>query len=100
MDTEMTLQMMSNVSVYILTYTYLLLILRATGKVEEHIQAQINWLRSKNGFFNEKLEIRRANRNDESSHIGMFSKEKILQEEILLIIPHECQIDAGEELKY
>jgi len=63
-----------------------------------HGERLIEWLRSKGGYINPKLEIRRADPTDPRSRFGMFTNEKMKDSEDILIIPRECLItDEGTE---
>ena len=58
-------------------------------------EALIDWLHSKGGTFNEKLEIRRVDRSDQESKYGIFAKEDIRVKELLFDIPAKCLITWG-----
>ena len=62
---------------------------------DHHVSALIDWLISRGGTLNDKLEIRRVNRNDKDSEFGVFAKESIKMKELLLDIPAKCLISAG-----
>ena len=68
----------------------------------------IEWVRSKGGYFSDKLEIRHRNKKypihddddekeDTSPILGVFAKHDIPNKERLLQIPHECYIQVREE---
>jgi hypothetical protein len=53
---------------------------------DQQLQDIIYWVRSEGGFFNNKLEIRRADPADPTSYYGIFAKETIqLNERIMTI---------------
>ena len=43
----------------------------------------INWVRSKGGSFNNKVEIRRTDPSDEGSPFGVFAKENLDEKELI-----------------
>jgi len=56
-----------------------------------------DWIQTKpRGFYNDKLEIKNVNANDQSSRLGVFATEDILQSELLLSIPLERLITSDE----
>jgi len=59
----------------------------------------IEWLRSKGGSFNSKLEIRRINNKDPSSILGIFAKEKIRPQELLIGIPTNAILSPGKKVE-
>ena len=63
--------------------------------VDTNVAALVDWLRSRGGIFNEKMEIRKVNPDDEESVLGIFAKEDIKATELLLHIPTNCLITAG-----
>lgn len=63
----------------------------------DHGRNLIEWLRSHGGYFNPKLEIRRADPNDPESHYGMFTNEDLDQDELLVRIPDECKLTSEME---
>jgi len=60
------------------------------SSTDKHGENLVEWLRSKGGTYNSKLEIRRNDISDPTSRFGMFANAKILQDDILLEIPQEC----------
>mmetsp|Transcript_47906 Transcript_47906/g.57997 ORF Transcript_47906/g.57997 Transcript_47906/m.57997 type:complete len:386 (+) Transcript_47906:189-1346(+) len=71
-----------------------------TSVDKNYIEALIEWVRSKGGFFSEKLEIRRMNPNDAQSPMGVYATQNIGIEESLLKVPPECYIGLwGDEIK-
>ena len=62
---------------------------------ESHVEALIDWLCSKGGTFNSKLEIRRTDLNSKETRVGMFAKGNIERKDILLEIPLNCLITSG-----
>lgn len=59
----------------------------------------VNWVRSKGGFFSDKLDIHRINMGDSTSPLGVFAKENIRKGERLLEVPHSCFIALWDEAK-
>uniref|UniRef100_A0A7S1C2F9 SET domain-containing protein n=1 Tax=Corethron hystrix TaxID=216773 RepID=A0A7S1C2F9_9STRA len=59
---------------------------------KSHGQILIEWMRSKGGYVNSKLEIRRSDPTDPTSQYGIFAKEKLGKKEGILQIPSSCQI--------
>jgi len=59
----------------------------------------IEWLRSKGGPFNSKLEIRRINNKDLSSIFGIFAKAKIRPQELLIGIPTNAILSPGKKVE-
>jgi hypothetical protein len=58
---------------------------------------QVDWLNSlEGGYFNPKQEIRRWNRDDPSSYVGIFAKQLIEEGDVLAQIPWEYMISAEE----
>jgi hypothetical protein len=53
---------------------------------DQQIQEVIDWIRSEGGYFNDKIEVRRADPSDPTSYYGMFAKEKILSKERIMAI--------------
>ena len=49
----------------------------AVGSDAEHADALVSWIRRENGFYNEKMKIRRANPNDLQSRFGIFATDKV-----------------------
>mmetsp|Transcript_11539 Transcript_11539/g.13218 ORF Transcript_11539/g.13218 Transcript_11539/m.13218 type:complete len:1224 (+) Transcript_11539:116-3787(+) len=64
---------------------------------QELITDQIEWLISKGGIFHKNLEIRHADPTDPDSHFGMFAKDDIYEDEVLIEIPRDCLITAGDD---
>ncbi len=64
---------------------------------EEHAKALISWLKKEGGYFNPKLEMRRVDPSDPTSFFGMFAKDSIPEEELLLRIPRTMVLDSREE---
>ena len=61
----------------------------------EHHDAIIDWVRSRGGFFSDKIEIRRAEPDDPNSHLGVFATKNISAKERLLEVPKSCFIALG-----
>ena len=70
-----------------------------TTKTDQYVQDMIDWVHTKGGFVNEKVEIRRSNPADDHSYYGMFAKKNISKKEIILDIPHECVIGLDNTRK-
>jgi hypothetical protein len=72
---------------------------------DQQLQDIIYWVRSEGGFFNDKLEIRRADPADPTSYYGIFAKETIqLNERIMTIesssmMRHELGAWASDDEK-
>eukprot|EP00527_Entomoneis_sp_CCMP2396_P009542 CAMPEP_0198139016 /NCGR_PEP_ID=MMETSP1443-20131203/2350_1 /TAXON_ID=186043 /ORGANISM="Entomoneis sp., Strain CCMP2396" /LENGTH=343 /DNA_ID=CAMNT_0043800989 /DNA_START=303 /DNA_END=1334 /DNA_ORIENTATION=+ len=49
----------------------------------------VDWIQSKGGVFNPKLEIRKADPSDPNSFYGMFANEEIEEDGILMQIPRD-----------
>ena len=77
-----------------------LLISLAHASIQEAIDAEghghvmIVWLRSRGEFVDHRLEIRSTDAN--STILGVFAKENIKGNDILLDIPRDCLIWAGK----
>lgn len=71
---------------------------------QSHADALIAWLRSKRGgYFNPKLEMRRVDPSDPSSHFGTFAKETILEDSLLFRIPQDIvmhSLDTDDDGPY
>jgi len=63
----------------------------------DHARAMIEWVRSKGGFVSNKVEIRRRDPTDISSPMGVFAKEPLVDEELILHVPRECYISLPRE---
>lgn len=61
---------------------------------EQHSTSLISWLKSQKGYFNPNLEMRRINPSDPTSHFGMFAKERIPSQSLLLRIPPNIVLDS------
>lgn len=58
-------------------------------------QAQIEWLRSRGGFFHSKLELQPLFKDDPSnSPVGVFTTADIRKNETLMILPQKCLLTA------
>ena len=62
-----------------------------------HADSLVSWIRSQEGMFNSKLEIREVNSDGAAPVHGIFAKEAIETEEIILEVPRHLLIDFGEE---
>ena len=63
----------------------------------DHAAAQVEWLRSKGGFFHPKLEFQRLDEHDLNLQLGIFASEDIPKGETLMIIPQSCRLALGSE---
>lgn len=61
---------------------------------EEHSSRLLQWLRSENGFFHESLEMRRLDPEDPKSFFGMFAKDDISEDDLLIKVPTSIVIDS------
>lgn len=52
---------------------------------DELVDALVEWVRSKGGFFSDKLEIQSTGKSR-----GVFATKPIAQDELLLKVPHSC----------
>eukprot|EP00588_Corethron_pennatum_P034325 CAMPEP_0194345924 /NCGR_PEP_ID=MMETSP0171-20130528/105130_1 /TAXON_ID=218684 /ORGANISM="Corethron pennatum, Strain L29A3" /LENGTH=1502 /DNA_ID=CAMNT_0039112979 /DNA_START=45 /DNA_END=4552 /DNA_ORIENTATION=+ len=71
--------------------------LSAVNGEVNHGERLIEWLNSSGGYANPKLEIRRADPDDPTSHFGMYTKEKITKKELILDIPQHVIMRGGED---
>ena len=60
--------------------------------VDVIVQDLIDWVRSKGGYFSEKLEIREADPDHPVGNLGVFAKADIEPKERLLEVPHSIYI--------
>ena len=56
----------------------------------------INWVRSQGGSFNTKVEIRRMDPSNNSSPFGVFAKESLDRNELIMHIPDKCYIQVWD----
>jgi hypothetical protein len=60
-----------------------------------HQQKVVDWLKSREGaFVSPKLEVRHVDLSDESSMTGIFAKEHIQADEVLIHVPWESLITS------
>jgi hypothetical protein len=59
----------------------------ANNAMDTHVQDMVAWLRDQGGYFNEKLQIRRADPSDPTSYFGVFATESIPSMESLMRVP-------------
>mmetsp|Transcript_975 Transcript_975/g.1613 ORF Transcript_975/g.1613 Transcript_975/m.1613 type:complete len:377 (+) Transcript_975:25-1155(+) len=76
-----------------------LALLTTVVHADNHSDAIIQWVRSKGGFFSEKLEIRRMDQTDAASPLGVFAKEDLNTKERLMEIPPSCYISLWDDAK-
>ena len=69
----------------------------ATAAVMDHAKAQVEWLRSKGGFFHPMLEFQHLKKDDLNSHAGIFASKNIPKGETLMIIPQSCMLELGSQ---
>ena len=63
----------------------------------KHSSSLIAWMKAKKGYFNPKLEMRRLDPNDPTSFFGMFAKEDIPKESLMLRIPSEIVLPSLDD---
>ena len=73
------------------------------GTTNNEAYQLVQWLIDEEGTFNPKLEVRRTDPDKDSSAYGIFAKEKLEEEELLLSIPNKAFItpsykDTPEDL--
>lgn len=67
-------------------------------KSVELAEAQIEWLRSKGGFYSPKISINPLfESNSPQVPLGMFVTEDIVEGEELMVIPRQCLVTAGDD---
>jgi hypothetical protein len=64
---------------------------------DQQIQDIIDWVSNDGGYFNDKLEIRRADSSDPKSYYGIFAKETIHPNERLMAIKRSSTIRHEDE---
>jgi spermidine synthase len=57
----------------------------------------VNWLVENDGFFNENLKVRRDDPDDPESRFGMFATANIAEDEVLIVVPRDLMITAGDD---
>jgi hypothetical protein len=63
----------------------------------QHSASIVAWLKTKKGYFNPKLEMRRVDPSDPTSFFGMFAKEDISEESLLVRIPNEIVLHSNDD---
>jgi hypothetical protein len=63
----------------------------------QHVQNLMEWMQSKGGYINPKVEIRRWDPTDLTSYFGVFTNAPIQNDELLIKIPAEITIHLAEE---
>jgi len=74
----------------------MILLVASIASADNIIDGMINWVRSKGGSFNDKVEIRRIDPSDESSYFGVFAKEILYEKELIMHIPETCYIEVWD----
>jgi spermidine synthase/uncharacterized protein YrzB (UPF0473 family) len=64
---------------------------------EQHAESLIAWLEREEGFFSDKLEMRRETPGDSSSRFGMYSKGDFKKGELMIKVPPTMTLKSGEE---
>lgn len=64
---------------------------------EIYSEALITWMRAMNGFFNPKLEMRLSNPNDPDSKFGMYAKDNIKVDEVIIRVPTNMILNGVEK---
>jgi spermidine synthase len=75
---------------------------------EKHVRDLTTWFRGNGGYFNFKLEIRRADPKDPTSEFGIFARKDIKPKERLIEIPADLiiepmfdfEVEDNQEVKY
>jgi hypothetical protein len=65
--------------------------------MDAHVQDMVAWLRDQGGYFNEKLQIRRADPSDPTSYFGVFAIESIPSMELLMSVPASLMIRSIQQ---
>ena len=73
------------------------LFLTKVAQADVVVQSMIDWVNSNGGSLNEKIEIRRLDPSDPSSPMGVFAKERLEQEEIIMHIPTSLYLNVWDE---
>lgn len=76
-----------------------LVLLATMARADRLADGIVEWVRSNDGFFSDKLEIRRMEPSDASSPFGVFAKERIDAKERLMDVPRGCYIEVWDEAK-
>lgn len=65
----------------------------------ELAEAQIEWLRSKGGYYSPKLSMEPLFESESPQvPLGMFARESVVKGEKLMVIPRRCLLTAGESM--
>ncbi|KAL3938001.1 MAG: hypothetical protein SGBAC_007003 [Bacillariaceae sp.] len=63
-----------------------------------YILQMVNWLNDmEEGYFNPKIQIRRANPEDPNSYFGIFAAQDLDKDELLMYIPPEARIHTDKK---
>mmetsp|Transcript_12299 Transcript_12299/g.29278 ORF Transcript_12299/g.29278 Transcript_12299/m.29278 type:complete len:464 (-) Transcript_12299:308-1699(-) len=63
-----------------------------------HILEMIKWLNDMDdGYFNPKIQVRRANPQDPNSYFGVFAAQDLQPDELLMYIPPEARIHTDKK---
>lgn len=82
--------------------TILLLLLTVVAHAQEHgtspeVKRLTEWLKSKGGILDPRVEIRRMNPQDPSSYFGVFANVPIRQGEVILRVPDALKIKIQDD---
>jgi hypothetical protein len=58
----------------------------------DNVDPIIEWVRSKGGYFSEKIEVRRMDPTDPNSYFGVFAREDVDKKERLMDVPKSCYL--------
>lgn len=84
----------------------MLLLLLASGSTRiltsasevDHAEALINWIRShKDGYVSDKIEIRRMFPDEATSPMGVFAKQDLADEEVILKMPRDLYLKLDKD---
>jgi len=75
--------------------SFLVAVANATT-AEEYLNAQINWIQSRGGYYSPKIKYRNLDENDPTSPLGMFLSDAVDDGETLMLIPKECLVTTGK----
>eukprot|EP00546_Thalassionema_frauenfeldii_P019363 CAMPEP_0178906010 /NCGR_PEP_ID=MMETSP0786-20121207/6593_1 /TAXON_ID=186022 /ORGANISM="Thalassionema frauenfeldii, Strain CCMP 1798" /LENGTH=1330 /DNA_ID=CAMNT_0020577681 /DNA_START=56 /DNA_END=4048 /DNA_ORIENTATION=+ len=58
-------------------------------------EPMIEWIRSNDGFFSDKVEFRRLDPKDSGTPVGLFAKKALSHEDKIMVIPKRCLLTSG-----